>query len=242
MLTLDRPEARNALNRATRGRLNEILTESDADPGVGSVVLTGTDPAFSSGLDLKESLSGDVIVAPRTNPGQVLRKMLTPVICAVNGVCVTGALEIALSCSFVVASARATFADTHARVGMLPGWGLSALLPQAVGVRRARQMTLTGDFIGADQALVWGLVNEVVPHELLLDRAMELASSMESVPMDAARASLALYARGEGSSLAHGLGLEAEAYALWTVDNRTARERFAATAARGARGPGPKDK
>jgi len=160
--------------------------------------------------------------------------MTTPVIAAVNGACVSGGLEVALACSFIVASDRARFADTHARVGLLPSWGLSAMLPQAVGVRRARQMTMTGDFISPERALEWGLVNEVVRHEQLLGRAFQLAASMEGLAESTRRTAIALYARGEGAPLTTGLGLEAELHALWKVDDDDARQRFAATVERGS--------
>ena len=234
VVTLDRPAVRNAMDRVTRVQLVAICDQADADPTISAMIITGTDPAFSGGVDLKEVLSGQAYRPPRTNPGQALRAMTTPVICAVNGACVSGALEVALSCSFIIASERARFADTHARVGLLPSWGLSAMLPHAIGVRRARQMTLTGDFIGPDVALAWGLVNEVVPHDRLLGRAMEIAESIDGVAEVTRRAVLSLYARGEGAPLSTGLGLEAEAHARWSVDDAAARDRFAATVRRGS--------
>ena len=105
---------------------------------------------------------------PAANPGATLRATTTPVVCAVNGACVTGALEIALSCTFVVASERARFADTHARLDVVAAWGLTALLPRAVGVRKAAEMSITGNFVDAAEALRLGLVNHVVPHDELL--------------------------------------------------------------------------
>jgi enoyl-CoA hydratase len=234
LVTLDRPAARNAMNRVTRVALVKVCADADKDSDVGCVVLTGTDPAFSAGVDLKEATSGQPYHPPRTNPGQALRAMRTPVIAAVNGVCVSGALELALSCSFIVASEQARFADTHARVGLVPSWGLSGMLPQAIGVRRARQMTLTGDFISAQCALEWGLVNEVVPHGRLLERVTQIAESIEGVTAATKRTVIDLYARGEGASLATALGLEAEAHALWRVDDAQARERFSATVKRGS--------
>jgi enoyl-CoA hydratase len=107
----------------------------------------------------------------------------TPVIGAVNGPAVTGGLELALGCDFLIASERATFADTHARVGVLPAGGMTIRLPQLVGVNRARQMSLTGDFVDAATACSWGLVNEVVPHDELLGRAVALGGAIaESDP------------------------------------------------------------
>jgi enoyl-CoA hydratase len=129
-----------------------------------------------------------------------------PVICAVNGACVSGALEIALSCSFIVASDRARFADTHAMLGVVPTWGLTALLPRAVGVRKAREMSMSGAFVDAAEALRIGLVNHVVPHKQLLPFTLDLA---ERIPATQAVAEvLDLYARGEDLSLAAALALE----------------------------------
>ena len=233
IVTLNRPQSRNALNRAMRVGLVRLFADLDADPGVAAVVLTGADPAFSGGVDLKEALSTDTPYhPPQTNPAQALRAMGTPVICAVNGACVSGALEVALACSFIIASDRAVFKDTHARVGLIPSWGLSAMLPQAVGVRRARQMTLTGEPVNPRRALEWGLVNEVVPHVGLLPRAVEIAAATQRVSDNVRRAALTLYARGEGGPLALGLGLEAETHALWKLNNDAARARFEALVGR----------
>src|SRR5206468_8047502 len=109
------------------------------------------------------------------NPGKALRAMATPVVCAVNGACVTGGLEIALSCTFVVASERARFADTHARLDVVAAWGLTALLPRAVGVRKAAEMSITGNFVDAEEALRLGLVNHVVAHDELMPFTRALA-------------------------------------------------------------------
>lgn len=229
VVTIDRPEARNALTADMRRAFAAIMAAADADPDVDVVILTGTDPAFSAGVDLKERLGGDS-PPPRVkpNPGEALRAMSTPVVCAVNGTCVTGALEMALSTTFVIASDRARFADTHGKVGLLPGWGLSALLPSAVGLRWARQMTITGGFVDAPTALRIGLVNEVVPHEELLPRAVELATAIAACDRNAVRASLALYAKGQGVTFDEGLRLEQVALDAFRVDSASARDRFTA--------------
>ncbi len=119
-----------------------------------------------------------------------------PIIGAVNGVAVTGGLELALNCDFLVASERARFADTHARVGVHPLWGLTVLLPQAIGIRRAREMSATGNFVDARTALEWGLVNHVVPHDELLPTARRLAADVVSNDQRAVRAILATYEEG----------------------------------------------
>ena len=229
-LVLDRPAASNALSIAMRRGLIRAVRSADADPETRVVVLTGSDPTFSGGVDLTESLgAGSAVPAgARTDPAAVVRAVRTPVIAAVNGPCYTGALELALSCSFVLASDRATFADTHAAVGLLPGWGQSALLPRAVGVRLARQMMLTGEPIDADTALRAGLVTEVVPHAQLPARARRLAASVRDAHAGAVEATLALLAEGEGLGLAHALALEAQAGLRWRTDPAEVGRRFAA--------------
>jgi enoyl-CoA hydratase len=229
LVTLDRPQQRNALNYELRRglvRLCRRLRETDT---VHAVVLIGSDPAFCGGVDLREQLTPDAPRRPeRTNPAQALRSLEIPVIGAINGPCVTGGLEVALSCTFLISSEHATFADTHARLGLVPGWGMSALLPRAVGVRMARRMTLTGDPIDAPTALAAGLVTEVVTHEDLLDRALAVAERIASTDHRAASASLRLYASGEGATLSHALGVEADAAATWTRSVDGTRDRFAA--------------
>ncbi|WP_327100552.1 enoyl-CoA hydratase [Nocardia vinacea] len=229
-LTLDRPRVRNAMTITMRRGLIAAMRAADSDAATRLVVLTGTDPAFSAGIDLKEAL-GNGAGSPRgarTDPAAVVRAARTPVLGVINGLCYTGALELALSCSFLIASEHASFADTHAAIGLPPGWGMSALLPRAVGVRLARQMMLTGERIDAARALAVGLVNEVVPHDRLLDRAWELADLIRRTHPDAVVATLELLADGEGTSLAHALALEARAKLRWRSDVVDVARRFAA--------------
>ena len=233
-LVLDRPAQRNALSIAVRRGLVRALRSADDDPDTRVVVVTGRDPAFSSGVDLTESIGPDGRSprGARTDPAAVVRATRTPVVAAINGACYTGALELALSCSFVIASERATFADTHAQVGLLPGWGQTALLPRAVGVRMARQMLLTGEPVDAATALRVGLVTEVVPHEQLLDRAAVLAAAIAAASPAAAAASLELLSVGDGLGTAHALGLEAEAGLRWRSDPAEVQRRFRAQTGR----------
>lgn len=185
-VTLNRPEARNALSRAVTHALWDAVTTAGADPDVDAVILTGADPAFCAGVDLKE-VSGDSVSTVDARPAgqgperdtnglfRFLPVIDKPVIGAVNGVAVTGGLELALQCTFLVASERARFADTHARIGIMPGGGVTVLLAQTIGLRRAVEMSLTGNFLTADDALRLGLVNHVVPHQDLLPTARRLA-------------------------------------------------------------------
>jgi enoyl-CoA hydratase len=178
------------------------------------VVITAVDPVFTAGVDFKEVAQSNTTPANRSdlqfsnNPGRALRAMSKPVICAVNGACVSGGLEIALSSTFVIASARARFADTHARLGVVATWGLTALLPRAVGVRKASEMSITGNFVDADEAVRIGLVNHVVPHDDLLSATSTLAREVAAT--GAVTEVLRLYRRGEDMSLADALALEAE--------------------------------
>ncbi len=125
-------------------------------------------------------------------------RLTKPLIGAINGVAITGGFELALNCDFLVASERAKFGDTHTRVGVMPGWGLTVLLPQAIGVRRAREMSFTGNFLDADDALRLGLVNHVVPHDELLPFTRVLAADISSNEQDAVR-----QIRGTYAAIAH---------------------------------------
>ena len=175
-VTLNRPDARNALSSEVLRLLPEFLVAADQDPDVGVIILTGTDPAFCAGLDLKElgssagNLGGTGADGGANTQGVrgPFPKVTKPLIGAINGVAVTGGFELALNCDFLIASERAKFGDTHSRVGVMPGWGLTVLLPQAIGVRRAREMSFTGNFLSAEDAFQWGLVNHVVNHEDLI--------------------------------------------------------------------------
>ena len=223
-VTMHRPEARNALNGALRRALPEALLAMESDDDVDVIVLTGTDPAFCAGLDLKE-----LGQRPRPDDSPALGeaehqhdpvvntpwpKLSKPVIGAVNGVAITGGFELALNCDFLVASENARFADTHSRVGVMPGWGLTVLLPQAIGVRRAREMSVTGNFMGAAEALTFGLVNHVVAHDELLPFTRQLAADIIGNDQTGVRRMLETYRATTGTTVDDG----------WLVEARMARE------------------
>ncbi len=198
VVTMDRPEARNALTGAMIHEMASAFDECDADEQVRVVVLTGRDPAFCAGLDLNDlSRTYDEVgsAGGAGSPGRrvAFPRPAIPLIGAVNGPAVTGGLELALGCDFLIASDRATFADTHARVGVMPAGGLTIRLPQLVGINRARQMSMTGDFVDASKALQWGLVNELVTHDDLLPRTLEVARSVSEVDPDAVAELRAMY-------------------------------------------------
>jgi enoyl-CoA hydratase len=205
-VTLNRPEARNALSRALAFALWDAVLAAGTDPEVDAVILTGADPAFSAGVDLKE-VSGEIpITAEARAPGEgpergsnglyrFIPVIPKPIIGAINGVAVTGGLELALQCTFLVASERARFADTHARVGIMPGGGVTVLLAQSIGLRRAIEMSLTGNFVTAEEALDLGLVNHVVPHDELLPFTRRVATDIVSNDQQGVRRLLEHYRR-----------------------------------------------
>jgi enoyl-CoA hydratase len=227
-VTLNRPDARNALSRALRRAIFTTMRELDERDDLAAIVLTGADPAFCAGVDLKELAAGGG-GAPAPDDGRVslldsggapgragpFPDIATPVIGAINGVAITGGFELALACDFLVASERARFADTHARVGIMPGWGLTVLLPEAVGIRRAKELSTTGNFLDAETALAWGLVNHVVPHDDLLPFARRLAGDIAGVDARAVRRMLATYDDGSLLDGAGAWALEAEVSLAW---------------------------
>lgn len=226
VFTLNRPETRNAINRAMRKALKKELWRADNDDDVRVVVITGAGTAFSSGVDLPEALAGPPPVTEGPTPTQVMRGISKPVIAAVNGPCYTGGFEFAVNCSFIIASDRAKFADTHAQLGLLNGWGGSALLPRAVGLPAAIQIILSGRPIDAQTAARIGLANEVVPHEQLLERTMEVAQAIAGGHPGAIQRMLRLLKEGAGTSVAHALGLEAEAGATFRRNGADVGARF----------------
>ncbi|HNF04945.1 MAG TPA: enoyl-CoA hydratase [Mycobacterium sp.] len=210
-ITLNRPDSRNALSSALRKQFFAALSDAESDDGVDVVIFTGADPVFCAGLDLKEL--GNTTELPDISPKWP--PMSKPVIGAINGAAVTGGLELALYCDILIASERARFADTHARVGLLPTWGLSVRLPQKVGIGMARRMSLTGDYLSAEDALRAGLVTQVVPHDELLPTARAVAASIVGNNQKAVRALLDSYHRIDAEQTSAGLWLEAESARQW---------------------------
>lgn len=226
VLTLNRPDRRNAINREMRKALKRELWAADEDDDVRVIVITGSGTAFSAGVDLPEALKGP---SPRTegaSPTHVIRAISKPVIAAVNGPCYTGGFEFAVNCAFIIASDRAVFADTHAKIGLLNGWGGSAMLPRIVGLPAAIQIILSGDPIDAATALRLGLANEVVSHDRLLDRTIEVARSIAESHPAAVKRMFKLLRDGAGASIPHALGLEAEASATWRSNGSDVGSRF----------------
>lgn len=180
-VTMNRPDALNALSTGLRQALVQTFRELKDDASTEVVILTGAGRAFTAGLDLKE-LGGETAdgtaagqAVNDTDLGAALGDFGKPIIGAINGYAITGGFELALMCDILVCAEEARFADTHARVGIVPGWGLSQRLARLIGLPRAKELSLTGNFLTAERACEWGMVNRVVPAAELLPTAMQIA-------------------------------------------------------------------
>ncbi len=180
VITLNRPERRNAINQQLLVHLYNALDAVTVRNDIRVAIITGNGPSFCAGLDL-EAVGRENLFDPRGDGSDLpdlMRVCNKPIIGAVNGHAITGGFELALNCDFIIAAENAQFADTHARVGIHPGWGMTQLLQQTVGQRRAKQISFACQPIYAHTALAWGLVNEVLPREHLLDRAKTIAAQI----------------------------------------------------------------
>jgi len=180
IITLNRPDRRNAINQALLAGLYDAIEKVSADGNICVAIITGNGKSFCSGLDL-EAIFTENLFDPRgdgSDMPDLFAACRKPIIGAVNGHAITGGFELALNCDFLIASENASFIDTHAKIGIHPGWGMTQLLQQAVGRRRARQISFACKPVSAKTACEWGLVNEVVPPDMLIPRAKEIAADI----------------------------------------------------------------
>lgn len=227
VLTLNRPERRNAVSSELGRELCRAAGELAADTSARVVILTGAGGAFCAGLDLNEL--GDSGTNFDGRFIECVRDLPQPTIAAIEGPAVTGGLELALACDIRIASASARLADTHARVGVLPGSGASVLLQRLIGYGRAMEMSLSGRYVGAAEAERWGLVNRMVESDAL-GAALELAGQIAANDAGAVRRIKRLIRDGADRGAADALVREREAAARYfgTFDHR------AVAASRGA--------
>src|SRR5690242_3019393 len=217
-VTLNRPEKLNALNREMRALFCRTMQELGADPAVAVVIVTGAGRAFSAGLDLNELGAEGLRETGGVTFISVVERMNAPVIAAVNGFAVTGGFELALACDIIIASETAQFADTHARVGVMPGGGMSARLPRAVGVRKAKELSLTGNYLNARDAERLGLVNRVVAPDQLMTTATEMARQIESADRRVVRNIKRLINLATEAPLADGLRIEQDFFRAFNLN------------------------
>ena len=227
VLTLNRPQAMNAISIQMRADLRTVLEALRRDAEIGAAVLTGGgEKAFSAGMDLREfaAANADVPIAEmkrfRWEQGEGIAAFDKPIIAAVNGLAIGGGVELALLCDMVFAGERASFAFGEIKRGLMPGNGGTQRLSRRVGKARALDMILTGRTVGAQEALAIGLVESVVPDGELLERAVALASQMaENAPV-AVRTAKAAIQRGAELSLEDGIRLEQDLAAfLYTTED-----------------------
>ncbi|GAB6906071.1 CrtA1 [Desulfosarcina cetonica] len=179
-ITLNRPERRNAINQQMLVDLYGMLETVAAAEAIRVIIVTGNGPSFCAGLDL-DAVGRENLFDPRGDGRdlpELMRACKKPVIAAVSGHAVNRGFELALNCDFIIAAENAQFSDNYVRVGIHPGWGITQLLQQTVGQRRAKQISFSCQPVFAHTALAWGLVNEVLPRELLLDRAKAIAAQI----------------------------------------------------------------
>jgi enoyl-CoA hydratase len=209
-VTMNSPDNLNALSSKMRLALAETFSALKEDDQTLVIILTGNGRAFTAGLDLKElgqkgmnNSRGDGVDLQRA-----IREVGKPVIAAINGFAITGGFELALACDILIASSNAKFADTHVRMGVVPGWGLSQRLSRLIGASRAKQLSFTGNYLEADKAERWGLVNEVLPPDELLPYCRKLANDITSANPDTLRKVHRLIDFGWDNTLGEGLAEE----------------------------------
>ena len=211
LVTLNRPNAMNALSRELRTAIADTFEKLEADPAVRVVILTGAGKAFCAGLDLKELGQGRDTVqgtVESKDPVTSIGRFSGPIIGAINGVAITGGFELALACDVLLCSTEARFADTHGRVGILPGWGLSQRLSRTIGIYRAKELSLTGNFLSAERAYEWGLASRVVAPDELIPAAKKLAADMLSLVPEALSGYKKLIDQGYAESFGDALKTE----------------------------------
>ena len=192
-ITLNRPEALNAYRPEMLIEIREIILKTEDDPNVAVIVIEGAGKAFSAGVDLKvlqgfdpeAGKIGDLFDKPAALAWDTFRKSRCPIIAKVHGACFTGALEMALHCDFIFTTLDTKFGDTHAKFGLRPTWGMSQTLSQAIGVRKAKDMSFSARTVLGDEAVRLGIANEAVEDKNALDalvdkRAGQIASNSQA--------------------------------------------------------------
>ena len=192
-ITLNRPEALNAFRPEMLIEIREIIIQTEDDPNVAVIVIEGAGKAFSAGVDLKvlqgfdpnAGKIGDLFDKPAALAWDTFRKSRCPIIAKVHGACFTGALEMALHCDFIFTTLDTKFGDTHAKFGLRPTWGMSQTLSQAIGVRKAKEMSFSARTVLGDEAVRLGIANEAVEDKDALDalvdkRAGQIASNSQA--------------------------------------------------------------
>lgn len=227
LLTLERPDVLNALDRGLLEALEARLAEVAGDAGVRAVVLTGAGRAFCAGADIEAMRAMDVLEAEafsrlghRVTAG--LEALAVPTLAAVNGVALGGGCELALACDFVYASARARFGQPEVKLGLIPGFGGTSRLVRRVGPAWAKELVLSGEPVRAEEALRTGLANRVFEPDELLDRALETAQAIAARGPVAVRLAKRVIQEGQDADVRVAHALEQHAFAeVFATRDRT---------------------
>jgi enoyl-CoA hydratase len=224
LIRLNRPQQLNALNAQIMEEVATALEEFDRDPGVGCIVLTGSERAFAAGADIKEMANASAVeMLTRDAIGRWdrIRKIKKPIVAAVSGWCLGGGCEMAMACDIIVASESAQFGQPEINLGVMPGAGGTQRLTRAIGKSKAMEMVLTGRYLSAREAERAGLVSRVVPVEVCLDEALKLAREIASKAPIAARLAKEAVNRAYETSLSDGLDYERRLfYFLFATDDQ----------------------
>ena len=224
LIQINRPQQLNALNAVVMDELAAALEEFDRNDQVGCLVITGDERAFAAGADIKEMAEATAVeMLERDNIGRFdrIRAIKKPIIAAVSGWCLGGGLELAMSCDIIVAAESAQFGQPEINLGVIPGAGGTQRLTRAVGKSKAMEMVLTGDMIGAQEALALGLVSRVVPVEQYLPEALALARKIAGKAPIAARFAKEAINKAFETSLSEGLEFERRLfYFLFATDDQ----------------------
>ena len=220
VLTINRPERMNAISNQLTSEMMQFLDEVEDDDSLRVLIITGAgEKAFVAGADIKELEERDALIGRRVSRMRQevfsrIENLTVPVIAAVNGYALGGGLELALACSIRISSEKAQFGAPEVKLGIIPGDGGTQRLPRLVGLGRAMEMILTGDFIDAQEAYRIGLVNRVVPHEELMEKTMELAQKIAARPPLAVKYAKEAVNRSQEGDTASGYALESYLHAL----------------------------
>lgn len=211
LVTLNRPQALNALNEALIAELNEALLRAENDAGIGCTVITGSEKAFAAGADVKEMAEKayvDAYLSEFLSGWTKISETRKPVIAAVSGFCLGGGLELAMMCDFIIASDTARFALPEITLGIMPGAGGTQRLPRAIGKAKAMDLVLTARMMGADEAERSGLVARIVAQDKLLEEALAAAQKIASLSRPAVLMAKETVNRSQEMSLAEGARFE----------------------------------
>lgn len=224
-ITLNRPQALNALNSQVMREVTTAAAEFDADPGIGAIVITGSAKAFAAGADIKEMADlsfAEVFAADFFAAWSKLAAVRTPTIAAVAGHALGGGCELAMMCDLLIAADTAKFGQPEIKLGVLPGMGGSQRLTRAIGKAKAMDLILTGRTIDAAEAERAGLVSRVVPAEDLLAETGKVAATIAGMSLSAARMAKEAVNRAFESTLAEGLLYERRLFhSAFATDDQT---------------------